>query len=79
MIKLADSLILSGAVGLFMIGVHQLFIFSEVHGVQGGIMASYWIFMLVAALLMWLKFRRDKEKKTTPDKTTVKTKQKIKK
>lgn len=78
MIKLADSLILSGAVGLFMIGVHQLFVFSEVHGVQGGIMASYWIFMLVAALLMWLKFRKDKEK-PTPDTTTVKSKQKIKK
>jgi len=80
MIKLADSLILSGAVGLFIIGVHQLFVFSEQHGVQGGVMASYWIFMLVAALLMWLKFRKDKEKnKITPDKTTVKTKQKVKK
>lgn len=62
--KLVDTLILSAAVALFMIGVHQLFVFSEVRGVQDGIMASYWIFMLVAALVMWLKTRRDKQKDT---------------
>lgn len=80
MFKLVDSLIFSGAVGLFFIGVHQLFVFSEARGVQDGVLASYWIFMVVAALLMWFKFRKDKEKKkTTPDNITVKSNQKVKK
>ncbi len=60
--KLADIIILSLAVALFIIGVHQLFVFSEARGLQDGIMASYWIFMVVAALLMWMKFRKDKIK-----------------
>ncbi len=80
MIKLLDSLIFSGAVALFIIGVHQLFMFSEARGVKDGIMASYWIFMLVAALLMWFKFRKDKVKnEITPHNMTVKSKQKVKK
>jgi TM2 domain-containing membrane protein YozV len=60
--KLADIIILSTAVAFFIIGVHQLFVFSEARGLQDGIMASYWIFMVVAALLMWIKFRKDKIK-----------------
>ena len=60
--KLVDTLILSASVALFMIGVHQLFVFSEVRGLRDGVMASYWIFMLVAALIMWLKTRKDKQK-----------------
>jgi hypothetical protein len=62
--KLVDTLILSASVALFMIGVHQLFVFSEVRGLKDGVMASYWIFMLVAALIMWLKTRKDKQKST---------------
>ncbi len=80
MLKLVDSLIFSGAVGLFVIGVHQLFVFSEARGVQDGVLASYWIFMIVAALLMWFKFRKDKEKKKTPpNNNIVKSNQKVKK
>jgi hypothetical protein len=62
--KLVDTLILSASVALFMIGVHQLFVFSQARGVKDGVMASYWIFMLVAALIMWLKTRKDKRKTT---------------
>ena len=69
--KLIDTLILSASMALFMIGVHQLFMFSEVRGLKDGVMASYWIFMLVAALVMWLKTRKDKQK-NAGNKTEIK-------
>ncbi len=59
--KLVDTLILSAAVALFIIGVHQLFILSEA-GMMTAIMGSYWLFMLVAGLLFWYRLRRAKEK-----------------
>jgi 4-hydroxybenzoate polyprenyltransferase len=59
--KLVDTLILSAAVALFIIGVHQLFVLSEV-GMMTAIMGSYWLFMLVAGLLFWYRLRRAKEK-----------------
>jgi hypothetical protein len=80
--KLGDILIFSSAVALFIIGVHQLFMFSEARGLQDGIMASYWLFMVVAALIFWLKFRKGKEKNsfnTTSQQTTAKSKGKTKK
>ncbi len=59
--KLLDTLILSAAVALFIIGVHQLFVLSEA-GMMTAIMGSYWLFMLVAGLLFWYRLRRAKEK-----------------
>ncbi|GAB4195667.1 MAG: hypothetical protein OHK0057_30060 [Thermoflexibacter sp.] len=59
--KLVDTLILSAAVALFIIGVHQLFVLSEA-GMMTAIMGSYWLFMLVAGLLFWYRLRRAKEK-----------------
>jgi hypothetical protein len=51
-LKLADTILLSLAVGFFVIGVHQTF--------YVGLTASYWLFMLSGGLVLWLKLRRDK-------------------
>ncbi|WP_250631233.1 hypothetical protein [Rhodoflexus caldus] len=50
--KLEQVIILSVAVALFVIGVHQSFLY--------GVMASYWIFMLIAALLFYYKLRSNR-------------------
>jgi hypothetical protein len=51
-LKLADTILLSLAVGFFVIGVHQTF--------YVGLAASYWLFMLSGGLVLWLKLLRDK-------------------
>ncbi len=52
--KLLDTIILSLAAGLFIIGVHQTMKF--------GIMYSYWIIMLSVALLLWYNLRKRSNK-----------------
>ncbi|WP_448520122.1 hypothetical protein [Rhodoflexus sp.] len=59
--KLDQIIILSVAVALFLIGVHQSFL----HGA----MASYWIFMLVAALLFYFKLRSNREAQQEKEET----------
>ena len=77
--KIIDIIILSLAVGFFIIGVHQLFIFSEGGNLGQGLMASYWIFMLSSLLLIWFKFRRNKQNATSPsvESPITKTKSKL--
>jgi hypothetical protein len=62
--KLADALLISFALALIIIGIHQ----SMTRGVEG----SYPIFMFAVALLFWFQYRRIKqpEKGETPKKTT---------
>lgn len=48
--KLLDSLLLSGSVGVFIIGVHQTFTL--------GLMNSYWLFMLCVVFLLLYKVRK---------------------
>lgn len=50
--KLSDVLILSLALALSIIGVHQ--------SMTAGIGASYFIFMFAAGLLFWFQLRRNK-------------------
>lgn len=53
--KLLDSILISLAVALFIIGVHQTFYY--------GIAASYWLFMLSLSLVFYLKLNRAKSPK----------------
>jgi uncharacterized membrane protein len=63
--KLIDTLILSAAIALFIIGVHQLFVLSEgERGLMTAIMGTYWIFMMVAGLLFWYRLRKNRAKNT---------------
>jgi Flp pilus assembly protein TadB len=57
--KLEQVIILSVAVALFVIGVHQSFLY--------GVMASYWIFMLIAALLFYYKLRSNRIKQESSE------------
>jgi Flp pilus assembly protein TadB len=57
--KLEQIIILSVAVALFIIGIHQSFLY--------GVMASYWIFMLVAALLFYYKLRSSRNQQAFKD------------
>lgn len=66
--KLLDSIIISLAVVLFIIGVHQTFYF--------GIAASYWLFMLSLSLVLYLKLNRAKKQKE--DNNKVRKTQQIK-
>lgn len=59
--KIEQTIILSVAIGLFIIGVHQSFLY--------GVMASYWLFMIVAALLLYYRLRN----KPSAPKQTKKT------
>jgi hypothetical protein len=63
--KLGDVLILSLALALSIIGIHQ--------SMTVGIGGSNFIFMFAAALLFWFQLRRNKvlaaEKKEAPSKT----------
>lgn len=64
--KLEQVIILSVAIALFVIGVHQSFLY--------GVMASYWIFMFVAALLFLYRLRSNRYKQTSqPDETVSKS------
>ncbi|HYG41010.1 MAG TPA: hypothetical protein VD908_20435 [Cytophagales bacterium] len=58
--KLLDSIIISLAVVLFIIGVHQTFYFK--------IAASYWLFMLSLSLVLYLKLNRAKKQKEETNK-----------
>ncbi|MCU0450461.1 MAG: hypothetical protein MUC97_11575 [Bernardetiaceae bacterium] len=59
--KLVDTLIFSTAVALFLIGMHQTFVHSQ--GIGNGLLHSYWLFMVVAGLLLWFKNRRTQQQK----------------
>jgi hypothetical protein len=59
--KLVDTLIFSTAVALFIIGMHQTFVHSA--GIGNGLLHSYWLFMVVAGLLLWFKNRRTQQQK----------------
>jgi hypothetical protein len=68
--KLIDVLILSLALALSIIGVHQ--------SMTVGIGGSYFIFMFAAGLLFWFQFRRNNalaEEKKLPNKPKQKKKQ----
>ncbi len=64
--KLEQVIILSVAVVLFVIGVHQSFLY--------GVMASYWIFMLIAALLFYYKLRSNRYRQAAIKDTLTKKK-----
>ncbi|MBA4299191.1 hypothetical protein SAMN03080617_00065 [Algoriphagus alkaliphilus] len=67
--KLGDVLILSLALALSIIGIHQ--------SMTVGIGGSYFIFMVAAALLFWFQLRRNKvlaAEKGTPPKPKQKKK-----
>jgi hypothetical protein len=49
--KFFDTILLSLAIGFFIIGLHQSF--------TVGFEVSYWIFMITLALLLWFKIRRN--------------------
>lgn len=51
-----NIIILSAAVGFFVVGVHQLMVL--------GWQQAYWVFMLTVGLLFWYKLRKDKEDKS---------------
>jgi hypothetical protein len=67
--KLIDSLILSGALALIVIGLHQTWTV----GVQG----SYFIFMFAVGLLFWFQLRRNQDP-TPPKEIEPKPKRKKK-
>lgn len=67
--KLTDSLILSGALALVVIGLHQTWTV----GVQG----SYFIFMFAVGLMFWFQLRRNKVQ-TPPKAIEPKSKRKKK-
>ena len=48
-----NTIILSLAAGIFIIGVHQTMKF--------GMAYSYWIFMFSIALLLWYNYRKQKK------------------
>jgi len=54
--KILDTIILSMAVGLLLIGVHQS-IYNPGHFAD-----NYWLFMLMIGLLGWFQLRRTKRK-----------------
>jgi len=58
--KTLDSVLLSLAIGFFIIGVHQLFLFSKDGNFMQGVLASYWIFMLCSLLLIAFRYRKTK-------------------
>jgi len=66
--KLADVIIFTFAVCSFIIGVHQTFVV--------GMMASYWLFMISLALLLWFRSRKSKQKLEVknPERDSLKTK-----
>lgn len=69
--KIFDTVILSIAIGFLIIGIHQSF--------TVGFEASYWIFMITLALLLWFKIRRNKEAEPlVPDKKKIKKNRKSK-
>ncbi|MCS7018920.1 MAG: hypothetical protein RMJ87_00065 [Cytophagales bacterium] len=68
--KLSQVIILSVAVALFVIGIHQSFLY--------GVMASYWIFMLVAALLLLYKLRSNRTEKQPEQTPTSKANKSVK-
>ncbi|TAD99305.1 MAG: hypothetical protein EAZ97_08985 [Bacteroidetes bacterium] len=61
--KLINVVLLSSAVSFLAMGMHQLFLH--------GILASYWLFMLVFALLMVYRYKTKNEVKTEPAKKVV--------
>lgn len=54
MMKLRNTLLYTGAIGFFVIGVHQ--------GITIGWAYSYWIFMISVSFLLILKVLNQKEK-----------------
>ena len=62
--KLTDIIILSVAIAFFMIGVHQFFVLYQgtPQSLLSTVMGTYWIFMLVAILVLMLKLRRDRSR-----------------
>lgn len=61
--KLEQVIILSVAVALFIIGIHQSFLY--------GVAASYWIFMFTVALLLLYRLRANRYKQ--PDTSQANT------
>ena len=54
--KILDTIILSMAIGLLLIGVHQS-IYNSGHFTD-----NYWLFMLMIGLLGWFQLRRSNRK-----------------
>ena len=52
--KLADAILLSLAVGFFIIGVHQTITY--------GLSYSYWLLMVSTGLLFWYQYRKKPRK-----------------
>lgn len=69
--KLADSLIFSLTVALFLIGIDQTF--------RVGITQSYWIFMASLGCLMWYRYRKTSNAKPKVDQVEQPTKRARKK
>ena len=74
--KIIDVILLSFAVALFMIGIHQ----SSYYGIKN----SYWIFMISLCCILFLRYRRavakiDEKEITSPIITTETKKSKKKK
>jgi hypothetical protein len=75
--KIIDVILLSFAVALFMIGIHQ----SSYYGIKN----SYWIFMISLGCILFLRYRRavakieEKEEVIPPLIETKKNKKKAKK
>ncbi|MEQ9440448.1 MAG: hypothetical protein RIG62_15440 [Cyclobacteriaceae bacterium] len=59
--RLADSIILSLCVAIFIMGVYET--------MTAGIAYSYWLFMFSVGLLFWYSYRR-REATNEPDKVT---------
>jgi hypothetical protein len=67
--KLADSLLLSLALALIIIGIHQSW--------SSGVGGSYFIFMFAVGLLFWFQLRRN-QARSQPNEKVQKPKQKKK-
>ena len=59
--KVLDTIILSMAVGLLLIGIHQV-VYNAGHFAD-----NYWLFMLMISLLGWFQLRRIKRKEKEND------------
>ncbi len=58
--KMFDTILLSLAAGIFIIGIHQT--------MKWGLVYSYWIIMLSVAILLWYNLRKQKRKQDTQNK-----------
>lgn len=62
--KLPDALLLSGATGFFLIGLHQFYLHC--------ILAAYWLVMLSGLLVLWYKWRNPTQAQAHTEKSKPK-------